>query len=385
MFPPINRLAMLSRNPMITPYIMNQDDTDEGDATDEQNNPSTPLQSLAPGGNVNGVNTTGVDTSKLGSLAMKTPMQDTYFKSLQSPPDPNNFKPGIINRLAALGTGMSIGLRGGNGATAAQGVLNAPYDRAVALYGMRNKQLGEAATEEEKNITNQRLAENESIKNIIAAGNANSEATLRSAQQAYYGARTLALAHPDWKIAKAGGQVIMVDPKNPTNRVSLGDANLISPQALAQQISKFRDESKIKEGAAEQLEGVRQNNRATNIKARGEVQKDVNANKPTNNLSPSQYRIAKSQAIQDVLSDPANAGMFKNIVNQPTKDNPYYTVKGIEEGNLDAHSKLLEKVNNRLRQITNGKTPGDVNLPKDNEQDDDNNDDDFEIEELDKK
>lgn len=317
----------------------------------------------------------GGQRSKLSTLANNTPMMDKYNSSTNEFPDAGKFAPNGLSRLAAVMGGVSAGYRDPlKGVQTAQTILNSPYDRAVGLWGAKNSALKDAAKVEETGITNKRLAENEDQRNLIAAGKEISEQNLREAQAAYYGARTVSLAHPDWKLAKANGRVIMVNPKDPSKKVDIGDANIISSDALGQQINKFRTENGIKVSGEVALEGVKQANRKENLKTT-EKGKDERAKLRTNapgKISATQYRTAHSTAIQEVLGDPKNAGLYKNIINPPSKDQPYYTIKDVNDAgpnDLNKHEELIKQIKERTNSIL-GRT-GDITIPSSGEADND--------------
>lgn len=365
------------------------DDADYGDIPISRLNPdvnplarvNTPMQ---PNPGIQPVN-------KLQSLASDTPMQDMYQNFIKQGP-PQAQPPSPLTRLAAGLGGFSGGVRNPMlGVQTAQTILDRPFDRSLLQYDRRAKELQGAAGEEEKNITNKRLAENEFQKLLVSQGRAANQDELDKARAAYYGARTIALAHPNWKAAKANGKVILYDPAKPENKVELGDANIISPEAMNQQINKFRTENGIRVKGQEDVEGVRQRNRRSNLEftEAGKDRRAAERNNKTKMPSASQQRTAHSQALQEVLGDPKNAGAFKDVVNGPTKETPYYTLKDVNQiapEHLAQLEVLLGQVKGRRNQILGINEPGDINLGKgnnpafsieeDNDEEDDNDSDD---------
>lgn len=83
------------------------------------------------------------------------PAQQKYRQFLDEEiPSRENFKPSKMNRLAAMLSGISEGMQGGDGYGAARKVLDDPYKRAIDDFKLRGDKYVKAAELEEKNVGN---------------------------------------------------------------------------------------------------------------------------------------------------------------------------------------------------------------------------------------
>lgn len=202
------------------------------------------------------------------------------------------------------------------------------------------------------------------LNNKLAWTKETREQNVAQANVMHTNAETLRLTHPNFTFHNVDGKVTAFDPSDPNKKIVLGDANILSPDALEQK---------------KQLALWNQ----TNIENR-EI--DVNQNKVDNKLpphvSPTAYATAHKQAIQDVLSDPTNAGLYTDITNQPKTDSIHpaeklYSIKNVDDVNNDPmklrlYTDLMNKITDRTNTITGvGKqsVPGDKELGSINDDD----------------
>lgn len=84
------------------------------------------------------------------------PAQTAYMNYLkQGYPNEANYKPSKLTRLSAVLAGASTGfVRPGQGAEAAESILNRPYERAVRQYGIEGQKLRESAGIEQSDLSN---------------------------------------------------------------------------------------------------------------------------------------------------------------------------------------------------------------------------------------
>ena len=129
---------------------------------------------------------------RLKSVTADTPSMDTYQQFLAGGmPNPQDYKPGKLDRLTAALAGFSSGAQEGptKGVILARDILQQPYERAMDLYGKRGKQLEQGALAEEKKIYNERQSLDQLMNRMnqqkdIARKEAADEAREKSRQRA---------------------------------------------------------------------------------------------------------------------------------------------------------------------------------------------------------
>lgn len=244
------------------------------DNTDDSDNSDSEPDTL----NVDPIDENNVDEPPVqaGRATLSSRFADAYKAANDLPTGPNNkaygeflnkgvpnrddYKPGKLNRLAAILGGASAGYKQGPamGAKFANDMLDSKYNEALAQNDMQGKRLQQGAALEDKetgrkasfariaatDITNQQKEE-------TAAKNASSLALLRNAQ-AYKA------MHPNAVYKTVNGKVRAYDGADPSKYIELGDAGVLSSDALKQKREYATFVNNLTTGRETTLEGIRQ-------------------------------------------------------------------------------------------------------------------------------
>jgi hypothetical protein len=259
----------------------NQDDDSDNDQTDNSSVPSH--MDIA---------------SRMNQLYQpKNTATQAFSDQLNNQPNRNDYQAGkgrkLLGFIAGLGagagpagidSGQAIGFHGNPNFAydMASKITNAPYNAAEGEYEQKLKPLAIAASQEEKNNTNNRIAANNALSREISQERANNQAedikrkdrldqstmAHRKANeelaQKRIDAKNFAQSHPNMKsFTGKDGFVYFIDPQNPsrTIKTDIQSDKLSDFDKLAIRHSNTLDEIGARNTNANDLEDKRQGNR----------------------------------------------------------------------------------------------------------------------------
>lgn len=104
---------------------------------------------------------------RLQQAALNTPAMNAYQRYVANPPNPANYQPGKLGRLAATLGGFAAGWQDpARGVNLARNILDEPYQQALLQYQQRGKGLEQSALAEERGISNLSRATNEALQRM---------------------------------------------------------------------------------------------------------------------------------------------------------------------------------------------------------------------------
>lgn len=175
-------------------------------------------------------------------------------------PQKSDFKVSKTNRLAAILGGASEGFQHGAGAgiKTASDVLDTPYEEGVARYTQRGKNLSNAAVLEDKGMGRAASFAKTAEASERDAAKLKEQKKKDEVDRMYKNAQVTKMQHPNAIFKNVNGRVMAIDPTNPEHSLDLGDANLLSPDALKQKKSLEQWNSGLIEQRETKLEGQKQ-------------------------------------------------------------------------------------------------------------------------------
>lgn len=281
--------------PNVMPQQQDENDMSFPLSFDSSTPDDTPPDDTVDGEVMDNIPTTSPDEMP-GRASLSSRFGEAYKMASEMPTGPNNkaysnflehgapnradYKPGKLNRLAAILGGASEGYRKGPGAGAnfADSMLDKPYNEALASNEMQGRRLAAGATLEDKEMGRKASFARTAATDIH---NTNMEDTARKNAASLDIVRK-AQAHkamnPNAVYKNINGKVVAIGADG--KQTILGDATMLSPEAFKQHKDLAKFTSDLIAGRETTLESIRNKNatvRQDDAQAHAETMAEITA------------------------------------------------------------------------------------------------------------